>query len=190
MAPTEAPSIDLESLVLAKGAHRSPTEGACVMEAFAFVAGEPWSDHPECASRVLGAFLRSWNDTLPDDERQQLKQYVPRLVGSKGTAEQEDARAWLAMDWLVRSYTPTWLRFAASTAPQYAEGLAAHADRLAALPEFRAGMDVPSIRPAIASATAPVTTTEPCRATRRPRSASPSATTGSSSPKCRRRSTT
>src|SRR5207253_10784170 len=95
VAPTEAPSIDLESLVLAKGAHRSPTGGACVMEAVALVAGEPWSDHPECASRLLGAFLRSWDDTLPDDERQQLKQDVPRPVASRGTAQRDDARACL-----------------------------------------------------------------------------------------------
>jgi hypothetical protein len=60
------PTLELESLVLAKGSH-NPDEGeACVMEAVAFVAGEPWSDSPTCASPVIAAFLRRWNDDLSD----------------------------------------------------------------------------------------------------------------------------
>ncbi len=133
-------TIDLDSLHLDTGAHGSPEDGACIMEAVSLLAGEVWSDTPACASPVLGAFLRSWNDSLPDDERQQLKQYIPRLVGSKGTPAQEDERAWMAMDWLIRTYTPAWLRLA---------GLNGQAATLASLPEFQAGMDVPSIRPAI-----------------------------------------
>jgi hypothetical protein len=79
--------------------------------------------------------LRSWNDALDDTTRQTLKPYIPRLVGSVGTVEQENARAWLALDWLVRIYTPVWLRLA---------GLDAHAATLAGLPEFKAGRDDPS----------------------------------------------
>jgi hypothetical protein len=107
------------------------------------VAGEPWSDHPVCASKVIGAFLRSWNDTLNDDDRNRLlKPYVTRLVGTAGTAAQEDRRAWMCLDWLVRTYTPAWLR---------AAELDTQAALLAGLPEFEAGMDVPSIRPAVVS---------------------------------------
>ncbi len=135
--------IDIDTLILKTGKHAAPSNGladACVMEAVAYVAGEPWSDHPECASQVLGAFLRSWNDSLPDVDRQMLKQYIPRLVGSKGTKEREDARAFMAMDWLVREYTPVWLR---------AAKLDKQAELLEALPEIRRGMAVPSIRPTI-----------------------------------------
>lgn len=132
--------LDIDALVLDKGAHSSPDAGMCVLEAVAFIAGEPFSDHPQCASPIIGAFLRSWNDSLPDDDRQQLKQYIPRLVGTRSTAEVEDARGWMCLDWLVRTYTPAWLRLA---------GLTEQADRLVALPEFRAGMDVPAIRPTI-----------------------------------------
>ena len=131
---------DLEAIQLQAGSHNSPDEGMCVMEAAAWVAGEPFSDHPQCASKVIGAFLRSWNDTLDDAGRQTLKPYIVRLVGSAGTPEQEDRRAWMALDWLVRSYTPAWLRLS---------GLTDQAATLAGLPEFVAGMDVPSIRPAI-----------------------------------------
>ena len=138
-------TLDLDHISLGAGCHQPPDPtpvdgGLCVMEAVAWVAGEPWSDHPKCASPVVGAFLRSWNDTLNDDDRQNLKQYIPRLVGSAGTPELEERRAWMALDWLVRTYTPAWLRLA---------GLTGQADTLAGLPEFRKGMDVPSIRSTI-----------------------------------------
>ncbi|HWC30714.1 MAG TPA: hypothetical protein VG845_11600, partial [Dehalococcoidia bacterium] len=72
---------ELKTVTLDAGGHK-PDGEFCVMEAVAYVAGEPWSDSPECASPVLGAFLRSWNDTLDDETRQLLKPYVPRLVGT------------------------------------------------------------------------------------------------------------
>ena len=39
-------TFDIEKLVLYPGGHSSLEEGCCVMEAVAFVAGEPWSDRP------------------------------------------------------------------------------------------------------------------------------------------------
>jgi len=131
-------TFNLETLTLSPGRHPSPDAGACVMEAVSFVAGEPWSDHPVCASEVIGAFLRSWNDGLNNDDRNRLlKPLVQRLVGTAGTPEQEQTRAWMALDWLFRVYTSTWLR---------AAGLLDQAGRLEALPEFRVGMKVPSVR--------------------------------------------
>jgi len=138
--PERLAEVMADDFKLGSGAHTSWKRGACELEAVAYVAGEAWSDHPACASPVIGAFLRSWNDQLDDTTRQTLKQYIARLVGSAGTPEQEDQRAWMALDWLVRTYTPAWLRLA---------GLNAQAATMAGLPEFRAGMDVPSVRPAI-----------------------------------------
>lgn len=40
----------LESLSLKRGAHQEAEKAFCVMEAVAYVAGEPWSDHPKCVS--------------------------------------------------------------------------------------------------------------------------------------------
>lgn len=138
---TRTRTLDLDTLNLKAGAHH-PTDGEmCILEAVAYVAGERWSDHPECASQVIGAFLRTWNDALNDADRNRLlKPLIPKLVGTKGTVEQEDRRAWMAVDWLARDYTPVWLRLA---------HLDAQAELLAGLPEFRAGMDVPSIRPTL-----------------------------------------
>ena len=121
-------TLDLDTLTLAAGGHDPDDGEMCVMEAVAFIAGEEWTDSPECASPVIGAFMRSWNDALNDNDRQDLKRYIRRLVGSKGTPEQENLRGWMALDWLVRVHTPVWLRHA---------GLDEHADRLAGLAEIR-----------------------------------------------------
>ena len=135
-------TLDLDTLTLAAGDHDPDDGEMCVMEAVAFIAGEEWSDRPECASPVIGAFMRSWNDALDDDDRQDLKRYILRLVGSKGTPEQEDLRGWMALDWLVRVHTPAWLRLA---------GLDEHADRLAGFAEIRPDT-VQGVKPALVAA--------------------------------------
>jgi hypothetical protein len=105
----------LENLHLDRGGHKSPEEGACVLEAVAYVAGEPFSDHPACASPILTSFLISWNDSLNDAERQMLKPYVPRLVGTRTTKRDEETRAWMLTDWLVRECAPKFLSVAGLT---------------------------------------------------------------------------
>jgi hypothetical protein len=103
----------------------------CIMEAVAYMAGEPWSDMPVCASPVVAAFLRSWNDGLSDHDRDRLLPaavWVPRLVGSRGDDAIEERRAYLTLDWLIRVHTPAWLDLVPSLAP--------HAAALRALPEI------------------------------------------------------
>lgn len=129
---------------LSEGAHQSIETGACIMEAAAFIAGEAWSDSPACACPVIGAFLRAWNDGLPDDERDALlRPLILRVIGTKATAAIERRRSLMAADWLVREYTPAWLRLA---------GLTAHADALSALPEITDMAQVPGIHGAIEAA--------------------------------------
>ena len=112
---------------LSAGGHEHVDEGACFMEAVSYVAGEPWSDKPACACPVLGAFLRTWNDDLSDTDRDRLlRPLVLRLAGSRSTPEVEARRHWLAMDWLVRTHAPTWLRLTPALVP--------HADALTDLP--------------------------------------------------------
>ena len=134
----------IEKLSLKAGAHM-PDSTFCILEAVAFVAGEPWSDHPECACPIIGAFLRSWNDFLPTDADRDrlLKPLIRDLVGSKSTKKVEQKRALLCADWLIRVNTPTWLRLA---------GLTVHADALEALPEITAFAQVPSMRGTIKAA--------------------------------------
>ena len=121
-------------LALGKSSHPAtdaPTDGAmCVMEAVAYVAGEPWSDAPACACPVISAFMRAWNDGLPTDADRVrlLSPLIPRLVGSKSTPAVEERRSYLAFDWLIRVYTPTML----DLVPK----LASHSTALRALPEI------------------------------------------------------
>lgn len=57
--------------------------GVCLMEAVAWVAGEPHSDHPQCACPVLTAIGIEINDTTDDEGRQRLIPAIPALIGSK-----------------------------------------------------------------------------------------------------------
>src|SRR6478735_8788911 len=113
---------------LKSGAHSGPDDGMCLLEAVAWVAGEPWSDHPQCVDPVLASFGRAWNDSLSDADRTRLlAPFVPRLVGTRSTPEVQDRRAFMAADWAVRVFTPAWLRLA---------GLDEHATALSVLNEL------------------------------------------------------
>jgi hypothetical protein len=121
---------------LKAGAHKA-RDAMCIMEAVAFVAREPWSDSPACASKVIGAFLRAWNDAMDDDTRDRLlRPLIQRLIGTAGDDKLENRRATIAADWLVRVHTPAWLRLA---------GLTAHADALSALHEITDFATCPSL---------------------------------------------
>jgi hypothetical protein len=98
----------LVGLTLANGGHNSPDEGLCLLEAVAYVAGEPHTDHPACVSGVLGTFGRNLNDVLPDDLRQQLVPLIPDLPGTAGDGHDEQ-RGYMALDWLIRTWLPAWL---------------------------------------------------------------------------------
>jgi hypothetical protein len=96
---------------LAYGTHATPEEGRCAMEWVSHIAGEPHSDEPACVSPVLRALCIALNDGLDDEPRQRLRPYLTRTIGTAGDGL-DTARAWMAMDWLVRVYTPAWLRLA------------------------------------------------------------------------------
>ncbi|WP_462203436.1 hypothetical protein, partial [Frankia sp. CcWB3] len=117
-------ALDLATLVLAKGGHDNLKQGSCLLEAVSYLADEPWSDRPECVSPVLGAFGRILNDVLPNSKRQKLKPYIPQLMGTAADGLDE-ARGCLALDWLVRVCTPTWLRLVPGPTA-YADLLANH----------------------------------------------------------------
>src|SRR5436309_3003280 len=101
--------LDLDQLHLDSGGHNGPDDGMCLLEAAAYFAGEPWTDHPKCVSQVIGAFGRRFNDDLDDEGRQQLKPYIPRLVGTNTGPEDEERRRWLIADWMLQRHLPAWL---------------------------------------------------------------------------------
>jgi len=108
-------TITLDEIILSVGSHQGLQEGACLLEAASYIAREPWTDHPACVSPVLGAYGRALNDALPDDRRQELKPYIPRLIGTANDG-QDEARSYIALDWLIRTYTPAFLDLAGLTA--------------------------------------------------------------------------
>ena len=110
---------------LAYGTHATAEDGRCAMEWVSFLAGEPHSDDPACVSPVLRAYCTTLNDTLDDGPRQRLRPYLSRTIGSVEDGLEEQ-RSWMAMDWLIRTYAPTWLDVA---------GLGSPAERLTDLPE-------------------------------------------------------
>lgn len=100
----------LDSIPLQRGSHDSNKQ-MCAMEAAAWIAGEPHSDRPKCVSPVIAAFMRTWNDALDDEQRQGLKPYIVRVIGTAGDGHDEE-RVWMAVDWLVRVCAPAWLDLA------------------------------------------------------------------------------
>ena len=115
------------------------------MEAVSFVAGEAWSDHPECACPVLSAFMRSWNDGLDDADRNRLlRPLIPRLIGTRSTPAVETRRACMALDWYLREITPAFLALVPALKP--------HADIIAAAAEVKDRHSANSIRSSVIAA--------------------------------------
>jgi hypothetical protein len=82
-----------QTVRLAAGRHPSPRFGACVMELASMLAEEPFSDRPRNASPVIGAFLRTYNDGVDDERRQDLYPLASLIVGSAGRRSVERERA-------------------------------------------------------------------------------------------------
>jgi len=120
---------------LVKGAGAGALEqAACVMQWADYLAGGSGkSDAPSCVDPAIRSFMVSWNDALPDADRDILKPYAVKTVGSAGSKALMERRAWLARDWYIRTFTPTWLELA---------GLSEHAETLRKLNELCADADL------------------------------------------------
>lgn len=105
---------ELDEIVLDHGEHATFEDGHCLMEVVAWFAGQPHSDAPPCVSPVLRKFGIELNDRWGDEPRQALKPLIPLLVGTAGDG-QDEARGYMALDWLIRTYTPAALDLAGCT---------------------------------------------------------------------------
>lgn len=125
MTPAIVRPINLDLLTLSTGSH-GPNDNyqMCLEEAAAWMAGEPWSDHPQCVCPTLAAFGRELNDRLPDDKRQLLKPFIAEQIGTAGDGHRE-ARGYMALDWLVRTYLPAWLSVTERIDPGHAAAIRA-----------------------------------------------------------------
>ena len=138
-------TLNLEAISLAKGAHPDRSNGLCVMEVAAWLAGEPHSDSPSCVCPTIRTLFISWNDVLrTDEDRNRLLKPLLALVLNTNTGPEASLRrSWMAFDWLVRENTPAWLDLTPDLAPHAAalRGLGEIVDRGSvdlALPVLRA----------------------------------------------------
>ena len=112
---------ELRLIPLGEGSHSNRENELCVMEAVAWMAGEPHSDAPICASGVITDFLVKWNDALPNNAYREglLKPLVPKVVNTKASQQVEMKRRKMCADWIIKVYAPVWLN---------SIGLISHAD--------------------------------------------------------------
>lgn len=99
---------DYKSFTFGAGSHMTREKGMCIMEAVAYVAGEPHSDMPECACPVLSKLFQGLNDYSLDESRGKLLgQYVFRLIGTRDP-HFENARRDKIVAFAIKSlYWPT-----------------------------------------------------------------------------------
>lgn len=109
----------LDQIELAFGHHRSFDAGACAMEVVSWLADEGFTDAPECASRVVALYTIGLNDNLSDENRQQLKPYLVRMIGTGSDGKDTVRRKILRRE--IAALASPWLRLA---------GLHEPADRL------------------------------------------------------------
>ena len=113
------------TITLAKGNHPAPPDDCgnperCLFEWYNWLTRQRHTDdRPPGVSPVLHTFGMRLNDILPDDRRQELARFLPngtdRLAGTEHDGKDE-TRGYIALDWLIRTYTPAWLDLAGLTA--------------------------------------------------------------------------
>lgn len=81
-----------QTVRLARGKHADPDGGVCVMELASMLADEPFTDHPQCVCPVIASFLRSYNDVVSDEARQDLLRLASDAVDSVGSPALQLAR--------------------------------------------------------------------------------------------------
>lgn len=94
---------------LSSGKHASPEDGLCAMEVVAFLDGSPHTDHPRCTCGIIGAFVRAINDNMPDDLRQKLLPFLPRLIGTVVESHEQERHEYFAWQ-TIRVFAPAALR--------------------------------------------------------------------------------
>lgn len=80
---------------LSSGRHAHPQEGGCFMEIAALLAGERFTDHPDCTHPLLAEVARQVNDRIGDARRQELLERIPAVIG---TSEQDPRRTSALLD--------------------------------------------------------------------------------------------
>ncbi|GAC1603190.1 MAG: hypothetical protein NVS3B21_31630 [Acidimicrobiales bacterium] len=111
--------------VLSSGSHTRREDGMCALEWVSYLAGEPHSDSPVCVSPILTRYCIRLNDRLGDEDRQKLRPYLARTIGTRDDGMDEQ-RVQMCREFLVRYALPSHLDRAGRTeAAEYLRSLPA-----------------------------------------------------------------
>jgi hypothetical protein len=99
----------VDAVRLDPGAHRSPRDGVCLLELASLMARERFSDRPRCVCVVIAAFLRDWNDRSGHAQRQRLRPYAGRVVGSRARRSVTHRRRDVCLIWAGANLSGGWL---------------------------------------------------------------------------------
>lgn len=81
----------------------------CILEAASWVAGESRTDRPASVTPVVAAFLRSWNDGLSDDDRNDLPSVRWVCVGFEIVCRHRDGSGIHGLRLAGATRTAVWL---------------------------------------------------------------------------------
>jgi hypothetical protein len=102
-------NVNVDSVRLDPGAHRSPRDGVCLMELASLMAEERFSDRPRCVCVVIAAFLRDWNDRSGYAERQRLRPYARSVLGSRAARSTTHRRRDVCLIWAGADLSGNWV---------------------------------------------------------------------------------
>ena len=89
----------------------------CAMELASMLAGQHYSDRPSCVCPIICAFLRGYNDALPDDLRQRLLlRWASEAVGTRSRDPEEVQRRLAQVTAFARDVVPLARRASLSRA--------------------------------------------------------------------------
>ena len=101
--------VNVDSVRLTPGAHRSPRDGVCLLELASLMAEERFSDRPRCVCVVIAAFLRDWNDRSHYAQRQELRPYARRVIGSRAGRAVTHRRRDVCLIWSGAKLSGNWV---------------------------------------------------------------------------------
>lgn len=86
---------------LSGGSHSTPADGRCAMEWVSYLAGEEHTDTPRCVDHFLNALGQTLNDCFNDENRQRLRPYLARMIGTRDDGL-EDEREEVFIEWSLK----------------------------------------------------------------------------------------
>ena len=122
---------------LSIGNHESVEDGACIMELVSYMANEPWSDTPQCASPSITSFCIWINDSGDQEHRDRLLVLAPKIINTRDY-KKEPERANLFAEYALWcageaksaksvKYAAEYAEYAAESATQSAQYAAEYA---------------------------------------------------------------